>query len=505
MNKIMHLAKLVTLSDPAVSTSGEVPICGITADSRKVKPGFLFAALPGNDVDGAKFIADALERGAAAVVTHASWKASVDAPQIETYEETPVLDFPNPRRELALAAARYYAQQPDTVCAVTGTNGKTSIASFARQIWSLLGLRAASLGTLGLQSPEAFMPLGHTTPDPVAIHKALYGLALANVHHLALEASSHGLTQYRLDGVKIKAAAFSNLTRDHLDYHKDFDDYLFAKMRLFGEVMVPGSVAVLNIDADFFKEADEICWSRGIGVLPVGKKEGAALRLVNQIPNKAGQIMTFAYDGSEVEIDLPLVGSFQAMNVLMAAALVMATGGEPNEVFSVLPHLIEIQGRLQHVGDTPSGGSVYVDYAHTPDALHSAIEALRPHTTGRLHVIVGCGGDRDPGKRPLMGEIAARLGDVAIITDDNPRSEDPKAIRTQMMAGAKAADGDVHEIGDRGIAISQTVATLGEGDILIVAGKGHETGQIVGDKVLPFSDVDEVRAALEASVDKETQ
>lgn len=503
----MQLADLISPSGPSGPPPEDILVEGLTADSREVKPGYLFAALPGTQDDGARFIRDALERGAVAIVTHPGWQNEAGKDALADYKGTPVLDFRNPRRELALASARYYKGQPQTICAVTGTNGKTSIASFTRQIWALLGKRAASMGTLGIQSPEAYIPLGHTTPDPVEVHRALNGLALAGINHLAMEASSHGLAQYRLDGVSIAAAAFTNLTRDHLDYHEDFDDYLFAKMRLIGELLKPGAVAVLNGDADFFDEADQLCWSRGIRVVSVGRGERSTLRLISRAPTPSGQDLKVVWKGQEYEIDLPLVGAFQASNALIAAALVLSTGGQAGEVFAALANLTSVRGRMQLAGKTRAGkpgdsATILVDYAHTPDALETVLEAVRPHTAGRLHVIVGCGGDRDRGKRPQMGEIAARLADVAIITDDNPRGEDAAAIRAEVLGGARKTGRNVQEIGDRRQAIHVAIDALGPGDLLIIAGKGHETGQIVGDRILPFSDIEEVEAALAARKDK---
>lgn len=492
----MQLAELISLSGRPDLVPSDIAIRGLTADSRAVKPGYLFAALPGTEVDGAKYISDALERGAAAIMTHAGWQSEAGKVAGSDQQEIPVLDYRNPRKELALAAARYYARQPETICAVTGTNGKTSIASFTRQIWSLLGHRAASMGTLGIQSPVAYIPLGHTTPDPVEIHRALNGLTLSGVDHLAMEASSHGLAQYRLDGVNIAAAAFTNLTRDHLDYHEDFDDYLFAKMRLIGEVLKPGSVAVLNADADFRDEADQLCWSRGIRVVSVGESENSDLRLLSRTPAQSGQELLVRWKDREYAIDLPLIGAFQASNAMIAAALVISTGGPADEVFAALSKLTTVAGRMQLAGKTKNGATILVDYAHTPDALETVLNAVRPHAKSKLHVIVGCGGDRDRGKRPLMGEIAARLADVAIITDDNPRSEDPATIRAEVLGGVEKSAGKVHEIGDRRQAIRTAIDGLKSGDLLIVAGKGHETGQITGDKVLPFSDIEEIEAAL---------
>lgn len=492
----MQLADLVPIADQPGSDIDTIQICGLTADSRAVKPGYLFAALPGTRDDGAKFIKDAINKGAVAVLTHAGWQDEAGNDPLGPREDTPVLDFRNPRRALAIAAARYYDRQPETICAVTGTNGKTSIANFTRQIWELLGLRAASMGTLGIRSPEAFIPLHHTTPDPVEVHRALNGLSLAGVDHMAMEASSHGLSQYRLDGVSVAAAAFTNLTRDHLDYHENFDDYLFAKMRLIGEILKPGATAVLNVDADFFDEADQLCWSRGIRSVSVGHDIKADLRLVSQVPTSHGQNLEVTWQEKTHSIQLPLIGDFQAMNALMAAALVIVTGGRPDEVFSVLSGLKTINGRMQLVGRTSGGAAILVDYAHTPDALETVLKAVRPHTDGRLHVVVGCGGDRDRGKRPQMGALAASLADVAIITDDNPRSEDPATIRAEVLAGVRQPGEHVREIGDRRKAIKSAIEGLDDGDLLIVAGKGHETGQIVGDRTLAFSDIEEVQGVL---------
>lgn len=491
----MELATLIPQTSALFSEGASVDIRGLTADSRAVKPGYLFAALPGYEIDGARFIGEALARGAAAVLTHADWQSAAP-PLADEFEDRPVFETPNPRRELALAAARFYGRQPSMVCAVTGTNGKTSVASFTRQIWTALGRRAASLGTLGLQAPEVYSPTGHTTPDPVWLQRTLHGLALANVQHVAMEASSHGIEQNRLDGVEVKAAAFTNLTHDHLDYHKTLEDYLFSKMRLFGEILRPGGVAVLNADAAFFRDCADMCWGRGIGVFPVGRAAGATLRIIDQDLTSLGQTVLVAHDGQTFDIHLPLVGAFQAMNALMAAGLVMASGGEARAVFDAMEHLVGAPGRMQRVGETARGAAVIVDYAHTPDALETVLRALRPHTEHRLHVIFGCGGDRDAAKRPRMGAIAMAEADVAILTDDNPRTEDAASIRREVRGGMKDGTAEVYEIGDRREAIRFAIAGLEKGDILIVAGKGHERGQIVGEKVLPFSDIEETRAAL---------
>lgn len=478
----------------------EVMIEGLTADSRQVRPGFLFAALPGTLQDGAKYIEQALAQGASAVLTHGEWQKSVGSSVLASNDDVPVFADNNPRRTLALCAARYFSKQPETICAVTGTNGKTSIANFARQIWTNLNLRAASLGTLGLVSPESYVPINHTTPDPVRVHQMLEGLSLARVNHLALEASSHGLAQFRLDGVRIQAAAFTNLTRDHLDYHEDAEDYFYAKLRLFGELLRPGAVAVLNKDADIFSEVEHLCWARGIRILSVGS-EGADIAVRDVASKPLGQKVSLTYRGNDYEIDLNLLGSFQASNVLMAAALCIATGSDPEAVFACLPNMRGVPGRMERVG-AYNGASIVVDYAHTPDALQTALQSLKPHLDGKLTVIIGCGGDRDKGKRPLMAQIAAEQADQTIITDDNPRSEDPSEIRKEMLAGVKKKKRRVQEIGDRSEAIAFGVKGLGKGDILLIAGKGHESGQIIGDKTLPFNDKDEaVRVISELAGD----
>lgn len=479
----MELRELIGGS-AGLAQAGAVDIAGLTADSREVAPGYLFAALPGVNADGARFIADAVAKGAAAVLS---------AP----LEEAPGLSIPhiidrNPRRRLALMAARFYGnKQPETVVAVTGTNGKTSIASFTRQIWAKLGASAASLGTLGIETGKGLEPLGFTTPDPVRLHAELVKLADDGVTALAMEASSHGLAQYRMDGVRVRAAAFANITRDHMDYHASFGDYLYAKLRLFGEVMGPGSAAVLNADAEQFAEFEAVSWARGLQVISVGRKgQGICLEAVS--PHPRGQVLQIVHQGTHYEIDLPLVGEFQASNALIAAGLAIACGAAPADVFAALSSLSGVKGRLEEVAHLGTGAAVYVDYAHTPDALSNVLTALRPHTEGRLYVVFGCGGDRDKGKRPEMGRIAAELADGVFVTDDNPRSEKPETIRAEIMAGAPEAI----EIGDRAEAIRVAMTALAAGDVLVVAGKGHETGQIIGKKTIPFSDHEAVSAAL---------
>ncbi len=461
----------------------DVEIAALATDSREVEPGSLFAALPGSKLDGDAFIPEALARGAAAVLADPSY----EGPDLGV----PLILDPQPRRRLALIAAAFYRAQPGCVVAVTGTNGKTSVVGFTRQLWVGLGRSAASLGTLGLDGPAGLGATGHTTPDPVALHRLLAELADAGVDHLALEASSHGLDQHRLDGVRIQAAAFTNLTRDHFDYHGDVTHYLAAKQRLFSELLIAEGTAVLNADQPQFGQLAEVCCARGIAVLDYGRR-ARRLRLLEQTPHAHGQTLTLALAGRSERIETGLVGAFQAENVLAAAGLVLATGGEPDAVLAGLGRLQGAPGRLQQVGTHPCGAPVFVDYAHAPDALEQVLRALRPHTAGRLVVVFGCGGDRDRGKRAIMGRIAAQLADRVFVTDDNPRSEDPASIRRAVL---KACPGSI-EVGDRGAAIRKALAGLEAGDLLVIAGKGHETGQILGDRVLPFDDAEQARAAL---------
>lgn len=471
----MKLAALIGTDMPPLPEGGATDIVGLTADSRDVRPGFLFAALSGTKTDGRAYIAQALDKGASAILVEKGVSAGAVS--------VPVVADINPRRRLALMAAKFYGAQPRMAAAVTGTNGKTSVATFMRQIWSELGLKAASVGTLGITSPKGDRPLGHTTPDPVTLQAAIADLAHEGVTHLAMEASSHGLAQYRLDGVKLRAAGFTNITRDHLDYHPTFDDYLYAKLRLFGEVMAPGGIAVLNADAAHFAEFEAICWARGHRVISVGRK-GRSICLVAAKPTARGQTLELVHEGMNYTVSLPLAGAFQASNALVAAGLVIACGGEAAKVFMALEKLKGASGRLEEVAHLANGASVYVDYAHTPDALETILRALRPHTRNKLSVVFGCGGDRDAGKRPIMGDIATRLADCVYVTDDNPRSENPDAIRAAILAQAAGAI----DIADRASAIDTAIHALGEGDVLVVAGKGHEKGQIIGDKVIPFSD-----------------
>lgn len=485
----MRLSTLIGPDQPALPEWDATEIVGLTADSREVRPGFLFAALSGTKLDGTQFVSMALDKGAVAILADAGAELSVCVPVI--YDR-------NPRRLLAHMASRFYAAQPGTIAAVTGTNGKTSVVTFLRQIWAAMEIDAASLGTVGIVTSRGERDLGATTPDPVTLQEALSAMKGEGVTHLAMEASSHGLAQYRLDGVRVTAAAFTNITRDHLDYHRDFDDYAYAKMRLFGEVMGPGGVAVLNADAEHFAEFEAVSWARGHKVITVGRR-GRSICLVGARANMRGQTLDVVHEGQNYRIELPLIGGFQASNALVAAGLAIGCGADAGRVFASLECLTGAKGRLEEVAHLPNGASVYIDYAHTPDALANLLEAIRPHTERQLVVVFGCGGDRDPGKRPQMGDVATKLADIVYVTDDNPRSEKASAIRADILAAAPQAI----EIGDRAHAIDLAMRSLSAGDVLVVAGKGHETGQIVGAKTIPFSDHQAVRDA-EARISSET-
>ncbi len=481
-------------------------VVGITADSRQVVPGDLFAALPGSRADGRAFIADAVARGAVAVLA----PQGTDWPQ--GVPPRPLILDPEPRRRLAQMAAALAGPQPATVVAVTGTNGKTSAVEFLRQIWAAGGTRAASLGTLGLIAPGFEPGPGLTTPDPVTLAETLAGLARAGVAHAALEASSHGLDQYRLDGVRLAAAGFTNLTRDHLDYHGSEAAYRAAKLRLFEDLVPTGAPVAANADMDPVTLAAlrDIAGRRRLDLRTVGEA-GTALRLLRATPRPDGQILLVEAGGARREIVLPLPGRFQADNALLAAALAEMLG--VRDALDRLAGLTGVRGRMELAARLANGAAVYVDYAHTPDALERLLRALRPHTAGRLHVVFGAGGDRDRGKRPLMGAAAARWADVVIVTDDNPRGEDPAAIRAAIRAGMGAVSSAApeiaaravgaaaipREIGDRAAAIAAALAALGPDDVLAVAGKGHEQGQTIGDTVVPFDDVAVVRRLVGAA------
>jgi len=463
---------------------GDLEITGISLDSRKTKPGMLFAALAGVKADGEGFIGDAAARGAVVAVSAHPVEANV-----------PVLVVSNPRRFVALAAARFFGKQPETMVAVTGTAGKTSVASFVRQIWAKAGLSAAQIGTTGVISPSRNDYGSLTTPDPVELQKLLAELADEGVTHAAMEASSHGLDQSRLDGVRLSAAAFTNLGRDHMDYHPTVEDYMAAKMRLFDTLMPKGSPAVIFADDAWSEKAIRVAKASGLDVRTVGRKgDYLCVKRVEHFRHK--QMAEVHHNGQIFEIDIPLAGDFQLANALVAAALAISTGVEAKTAFKALEALTGAAGRLELVGHTKDGALAYVDYAHKPDALEKVLTAVRPFTSGKVLVVFGCGGDRDKGKRPIMGEIATRLADVVVVTDDNPRSEVPEVIRSEIMAAAPGAI----EIGDRASAIRHAVNLLKSGDTLIVAGKGHEEGQTIGTTVLPFSDHVELRRALEERV-----
>jgi UDP-N-acetylmuramoyl-L-alanyl-D-glutamate--2,6-diaminopimelate ligase len=477
----------VTLADlfpEAQGTPGaSTPVQGLASDSRKVSRGAVFVAVPGTKADGMNFVAQALASGAAAVVGDGARPADLSVPYLR------VADV---RRSLALAAARLHPRQPEKVVAVTGTSGKSSVADFTRQLFAALGFGSASLGTLGLITFDGTAYGSLTTPDPISLHETLDGLAGDGITRLAMEASSHGIDQRRLDGVRLAAAAFTNLGRDHLDYHETTQAYAAAKLRLFDTLLPQDATAVINADGPYADVFLEGARRRGLRVLTTGRA-GETLRLVEASTAGFNQRLRVEAFGRVLDADLPLPGAFQVENALLAAGLVLATEGEARlgEIVDALAHLKGVSGRLERVGEV-DGALCIVDYAHKPDALAHVLEALRPFTAGRLVCVLGCGGDRDRGKRPLMGRIAAEKADVAIVTDDNPRSEDPSAIRAEILKGASGA----REIGDRALAIRTAVAELRPGDVLVVAGKGHETGQIIGDRTLPFSDHDEVRAAI---------
>lgn len=481
--RLTELTRTDVIPDPEIR--------GITADSRAVMAGSLFAAMPGSRFDGRDFIEDALAKGAVAILAPRGTAMPVGA-------ETALIEADDPRRRLAELAAAFYGRQPDTVVAVTGTNGKTSVADFARQLWQADGSKAASLGTLGVVAAGFDAGPGLTTPDPVHLHALLSELAESGIDHAALEASSHGLDQRRLDGVRVAAAVFTNLSRDHLDYHGSFEAYRDAKLGLFERVMQADGTAVINMHDPVAPAMASAAKARGIRVWHYGSGGEADIRLAERVVSPEGQHLNVAFDGGTYEIDLPLVGAFQAMNALAAFGLVVATGLAAGRAATLMSGLRGVHGRMEWVAKHPSGAPVFVDYAHTPDALETVLAALRPHVDGQLVVVFGCGGDRDRGKRPEMGRVAAHGADVVIVTDDNPRSEDPAEIRREALAGCRGTQALVREIGDRGAAIREAVRGLGARDALIIAGKGHETGQTVGGTVHPFDDSEVARAAVAA-------
>jgi UDP-N-acetylmuramoyl-L-alanyl-D-glutamate--2,6-diaminopimelate ligase len=448
-------------------------VTGFAIDHRKVTKGNVFGAFKGAVFNGEDFIPAAVEKGAVAVVAR---------PEAVVEGAVHIADE-RPRRLFAQLASKYYGPYPETVVAVTGTNGKTSTVEMTRQIWRMLGHRSASIGTLGVTTSDDQVKTGLTTPDIVTFLSNMAGLKRMGISHVAYEASSHGLDQYRAEGVPLAAAAFTNFSRDHLDYHPSMDAYFEAKMRLFDEVIEPGGTAVIWTDDAKSDKVIGRAKARGLKVMTVGRK-GEAIRLVEQTPTPLGQALILEHQGKQHRLALPLIGAYQASNVMTAAALVLATGGEWRDVFSAMGRVAPVRGRLERAVISRAGAPVYVDYAHTPDALEAAIEALKPHVEGKLIIVFGAGGDRDQGKRAPMGEVATRLADVVIVTDDNPRSEDPAKIRAGIMAGAPGAI----EVAGRKDAIARALEMAGSGDIVLLAGKGHETGQIIGTKVLPFDD-----------------
>jgi UDP-N-acetylmuramoyl-L-alanyl-D-glutamate--2,6-diaminopimelate ligase len=488
----MRLSSLLIRELSSIRVDGLAPaidaidVTAITADSRAVKPGTLFAGLPGVKADGAGFVAQAVANGAVAVLV--SMNSDVPATSV------PVLRAPDPRRTLALMAAQFSGAQPAVNVAITGTNGKTSVAEFTRKLYTSLGRRAASLGTIGLVKPDGGIYGSLTTPDPVSLHASLAELAAEGVTHLAFEASSHGLDQRRLDGVQLKAAAFTNLGRDHLDYHTTVDEYFHAKLRLFDTLLPADATAVVHIDDERGAAVVAAARKRGIKVLTTGVN-GDNLRLVAQVPDGFAQRLTIAHAGQQYLIRLNLIGDYQASNALIAAGLAIATGEDPAKAIGAIASLSGVNGRLDIIGEH-NGGLAVVDYAHKPEALSAALTAVRPFATGRLICVFGCGGDRDKGKRPIMGAIAARQSDVVIVTDDNPRTETAATIRAEVMAGVKSVKSGALEIGDRAEAINAAVAMMGKGDVVLIAGKGHESGQIIGSTVIPFSDHEAVRVAM---------
>lgn len=466
-------------------------VTGVTVDSRAVRPGMLFAALPGSKVHGAAYVETALQAGAAAILTDAEGAAL--AAGALAGSDAALVVAEDPRAALAGAAALWFGAQPETMVAVTGTNGKTSVATFTRQIWMALGHAAINIGTTGVEGAWA-APSSHTTPDAVTLQAMLAQAAGAGVTHAAMEASSHGLDQRRMDGVRLAAAGFTNFTQDHLDYHGTMEAYFQAKALLFSRILPEGGTAVINLDDPYAPRLVDLARARGQRLLTVGEAAGADLRLLSRRYDATGQEVRIGWQGQPVQVRLDLIGGFQAANVAVAAGLAIAAGDDPGRVFNALPQLTGVRGRMQRAATRKNGAQVFVDYAHTPDAVETALKALRPHVMGRIIVVFGAGGDRDRTKRPLMGKAAVDNADVLFVTDDNPRSEEPAAIRAEIMQACPTAS----EVGDRAEAILRGVAELQPGDALLVAGKGHETGQTIKGQVYPFDDVEQASIAVAA-------
>ena len=490
-------AKSKSLSELGLTARNatDVRITGLSVDSREVKEGHLFFALPGTRLHGAEFIQYAVRMRAGAILTDREG-ASL-AGDVLRESDVPLVIAEDPREALAFTSALWFETQPEVMVAVTGTNGKTSVATFTRQLWTEMGADAVNLGTTGVEG--AFTaPLQHTTPEPITLHQTLSRIADVGITHAAMEASSHGLAQKRLDGVRLAAAGFTNLSQDHLDYHDTFEEYFAAKAGLFDRVLSEDGTAVLNIDDEWGPRMADVIDARGQDLLTVGRSEGAALRIIAQRFDSTGQECRFEWGGKARQVRLNLIGGFQAENALIAAGLCIATGADPDETFDSMRALDTVRGRMQFAARRKNGGAVFVDYAHTPDALKTALRAIRPHVLGRLVVVFGAGGDRDAGKRPLMGRAAADYADTVFVTDDNPRSEDPALIRAEVMKGARLGSADLYEVGDRAEAILRGVDALSAGDTLLIAGKGHETGQTIGDAILPFDDVEQASVAVAA-------
>jgi UDP-N-acetylmuramoyl-L-alanyl-D-glutamate--2,6-diaminopimelate ligase len=485
--------KTSTLAGLGLRAQGgaEAQVTGLAVDSRNVVDGTLFFALPGSTVHGGTFIQYALRMAASAILTDAEG-AQIAAAELAASDAALII-AEDPRGALAQTASLWFGAHPETVITVTGTNGKTSVSTFARQIWIEMGIEAVNLGTTGVEGAWTH-PLKHTTPEPITLHRTLAQAKDEGITHVAMEASSHGLDQRRLDGVVLSAAGFTNFTQDHLDYHETFEAYFDAKMCLFTRQLPEDGVAVINIDDPKGAEVVALAQARGVEVITVGRADNARLKLNAQRFDATGQEILFDWQGASHKVRLNLIGGFQADNVLLAAGLVIAAGADPQEVFDTLPYLTTVRGRMQHAATRRNGGSVFVDYAHTPDAVATALAAMRPHVMGKLVAIIGAGGDRDATKRPLMGQAAAQNADVVFVTDDNPRSEDPATIRATVMEGCPEAI----NVGDRAEAILRGVDALGPGDALLIAGKGHESGQIIGDDVLPFDDVEQASVSVGA-------
>ena len=459
-------------------------ITHLTADSRDVKPGSLFAALRGSISDGRDYIPAAVKAGAAAILSEEGLGEF----------DVPYIGVKNPRETYAYLAARLYPGQPETVVAMTGTNGKSSTVEFLRQIWDFAGFNAACFGTLGIATKDGVTPLSHTTPDAAALQQTLAELEAAGVTYCGMEASSHGLDQYRLDGVRLTAVGFTNLTQDHFDYHETFEAYFAAKARLFTRLAPKGVPAVINVDGEYGKRMAKLAERSGLDVMRVGWS-GDDLRIAEVTPRSASQVLLLINNDERIEVELPLAGEFQVLNAVSAAGLAIKTGVGRDVVFQALESLVGVNGRMERAGLSAEGAPVFVDFAHTPDGLEKLLRGVRPHTRGRIVIVFGCGGDRDPDKRRKMGAIAAKLANEVVVTDDNPRTENAADIRRAVMAGCPTAQ----EIGDRAEAIAAGIAMLKDGDCLVIAGKGHENGQIVGTKVIPFNDIEVAKAALEAS------